>query len=66
MSELEILERKVEKLSADDLRKFRQWFAEFDSRIWDLQIEADSRSGKFDKLISEALAEHTAGKTRPL
>lgn len=64
MSELETLERNIEKLSATDLKEFRAWFAEFDARAWDMQIEADSKGGKLDALVSEALSEHAAGKTR--
>jgi len=60
MSELEKLEEHIE------LKKFRAWFAEFDARVWDAQIEADSKAGKLDALASGALAEHKAGKTREL
>ncbi|HUF21623.1 MAG TPA: hypothetical protein VMP00_12830 [Burkholderiales bacterium] len=66
MSELEKLEERVQKLSPEELRKFRAWFAEFDARIWDAQIQADSRDGKLDSPVSEALAEHRTGKTRQL
>ena len=66
MSELEMLEAHVQKLSPEELKKFRAWFAEFDARIWDVQIEADAKAGKLDGLVAEALAEHRAGKTREL
>jgi hypothetical protein len=66
MSELEKLEEHVQTLSPEELMKFRAWFAEFDARAWDAQIEADSRAGRLDSLVSEALAEHKAGKTREL
>ena len=66
MSELEKLEEHVQSLSPEELKQFRAWFAEFDARAWDEQIEADSRAGKLDALVSEALAEHKAGKTREL
>ncbi len=64
MTNLEKLERHVRGLTAEELRKFREWFAEFDARAWDEQIEADSKAGKLDALASEALAEHSAGRTR--
>ncbi|MGH8521983.1 MAG: hypothetical protein ACREU9_11315, partial [Gammaproteobacteria bacterium] len=64
LSELETLEKNIERLSPDDLKKFRAWFAEFDARVWDAQIEADSKVGKLDSLVAEALAEHAAGKSR--
>jgi hypothetical protein len=66
VSELEALERNVANLSADALKKFRTWFAEFDAQMWDSQIESDSRNGKLDALVSEALAEHRAGNSREL
>jgi hypothetical protein len=66
MSELEKLEEHIERLSPEELKEFRAWFAEFDARVWDAQIEADSKAGKFDALAAEALAEHKAGKTRDL
>ncbi len=66
MSELEKLEEHIQSLSPEELKKFRAWFAEFDARAWDAQIETDSRAGKLDSLVSEALAEYKAGKTREL
>lgn len=64
MSELDRLEERIEKLSPEELKRFRAWFAEFDARVWDAQIEADSKAGRLDALVAEALAEHKAGKTR--
>lgn len=66
MSELEKLAERIEKLSPEELKKFRAWFAEFDARLWDAQIEADAKTGKLDGLVAEALAEYKAGKTREL
>lgn len=64
MSELEKLEERIRHLSAEELRKFREWFAEFDARAWDKEIEADAKAGKLDKLVSEALSEHKSGRPR--
>jgi hypothetical protein len=66
MTNLEKLEKHVRDLSPEELRSFRAWFAEFDARAWDEQIEADIETGKLDSLVSEAKAEHKAGKTREL
>jgi hypothetical protein len=65
MTNLEKLEKHVRALTPEELRKFREWFAEFDARAWDAQIEADSKAGKLDAL-SGRQAEHRAGKTREL
>ncbi|NCP34178.1 MAG: hypothetical protein GW867_29605 [Armatimonadetes bacterium] len=56
----------VSGLSASELRKFRQWFDEFDARAWDRQIERDARSGKLDALAAQALVDFHAGKCREL
>lgn len=66
MSEVEQIEIRIKNLSPDELSKLRAWFAEFDAQTWDRQLEADSGAGKLDRLIEESLAEHTAGKSRPL
>ena len=44
MSDVEQVERQIEKLSAVELAKFRAWFLEFDARVWDAQIESDLKA----------------------
>jgi len=66
MSEVEQLEEQIERLSPQDLAAFRAWFAEFDARMWDQQIEADAKSGRLKPLIDKALADYKAGKVREL
>lgn len=66
MTELEKLEDRIRHLSAEELRKFRAWFAEFDARVWDEQIESDAKAGKLDELVSEARSEYQSGKRREL
>ena len=66
MSEVELLEQRIENLSPQELAKLRAWFVEFDARVWDEQIEADAKVGKLDGLIAEALADYKAGKAREL
>ena len=66
MSELEDLERRIRKLSPEDLAKFRAWFAEFDHALWDRQIESDAKSGKLGRLVNEALADYKAGKAKKI
>lgn len=62
MSTAESLEQSVATLTPADLAEFRRWFAAFDAKAWDAQIEADAVDGKLDSLAAEALAEHHAGK----
>lgn len=66
MSEVEQLEKQVEKLSAEDLARFRAWFLEFDARVWDAQIESDLKAGRLKGIVAEALADYKAGKAREL
>lgn len=66
MSELEIIESKVERLDAKSFAAFRAWFIEYEHARWDKQLEADSNAGKLDSLISEAVAEYKAGQSTPL
>ncbi len=66
MSELEIIESKVERLDAKSFAAFRAWFIEYEHARWDKQIEEDSKVGKLDSLVSEAVAEYNAGKSTPL
>lgn len=66
MTRLEKIERDIETLGAEELARFRAWFAAYDAANWDAQIEADAQSGKLDALGEKALADHRAGRTRPL
>lgn len=60
MSRVENLEEQVKELNAEELRAFREWFAEFDADAWDRQIESDARSGKLDELAARALRDYKA------
>lgn len=66
MSKVEDIELEIQRLTPPELEAFRRWFREYDSDEWDRQIEADIRQGKFDKLAEEALAAHSAGKSKEL
>lgn len=66
MTNVKRLEREVAELSEAELADFRRWFAEFDAAAWDDQLEAEARSGALDRLADEAMADHKAGRTRPL
>ena len=66
MSKVETLEREIEKLSAEELAAFREWFANYDADAWDRQMEADVKAGKLDRLAAEALAEHKRGETKAI
>jgi succinate dehydrogenase flavin-adding protein (antitoxin of CptAB toxin-antitoxin module) len=63
MTKIEVIEKQIQELSAEELEQFRQWFAEFDSELWDQQIESDVKGGKLDALAKRALKKHSVGKT---
>ena len=62
---LKDLERDIAALSDEELSEFRRWYAGFDARAWDRELEADVRAGALDRLADEALADHRAGRSRP-
>lgn len=66
MTKLERIEQDISSLSEEELHKFRVWFAGFESDLWDRQFETDVLAGKLDSFAEEALAEHRAGRTKPL
>jgi hypothetical protein len=66
MSKVENIEQEVRDLTPSELAAFRQWFLEFDAKVWDRQIEEDIREGRLDKIADEALASHRAGKSKEL
>ncbi|MEQ1614116.1 MAG: hypothetical protein ABL904_15325 [Hyphomicrobiaceae bacterium] len=66
MTKLEEIETAITKLPPDEVAKLRAWFEEFASQQWDAQIERDAKAGKLDGLAAKALADHKAGRSRPL
>lgn len=65
-SNLDEIEHAVSGLSPADLSRFREWFFEFDAEVWDRQFEKDVAAGRLDALADEALADLSAGRTKPL
>jgi len=63
---IENIEKEIAQLPQDQLRKFRVWYEQFDSDVWDKQIEADAASGKLDNLAETAIADHKAGESKKL
>jgi hypothetical protein len=63
MPNVEGLKKEVQKLNRAELARFRDWFLEYDSDRWDVEMEEDVEAGKLDGLAEEALAEYRAGKT---
>lgn len=66
MGKVEKLESEIRTLSPEELAAFRKWFREFDADVWDREIEADARAGRFDALAEAALKAHRAGRSSPV
>lgn len=66
MRKIEHIEQQIRELSAQEFSELRDWVLDQDWKSWDAQIEADTRSGKLDKLVAEADAGYSTGRTRPL
>jgi hypothetical protein len=66
MSKIELIERDIEQLDDKSFASFREWFLAYENARWDRQITEDSKSGKLDSLVEEALAADRAGKSTPL
>ena len=66
MSNVEAIKSAIEALPESDYIKLRQWFNEKDWEKWDKQIEEDSKSGKLDFLIADALKEKGKGTLKEL
>ena len=66
MPNVEEILSSIESLSKEDFARLREWFYERDWERWDKEIESDSRSGKLDFLVKEALSEKEDGKLKEL
>ena len=63
---VEELKQAITSLPDTEYTKLRNWFAERDWEKWEQKIEADSKSGKLDFLIEEALAEKSKDNLKDL
>jgi hypothetical protein len=66
MKKIEEIEEDIEKLSKNELKAFRRWFIDFDTQLWDNQIQEDADKGKLNNLANEAIKEFREGKAKEL
>ena len=66
MTTVQEIEDAIEHLPCDQFSEIRDWIVEKDWEKWDAQIESDSKAGKLDFLVDEALKDAESGDTRPL
>ncbi|HUQ70994.1 MAG TPA: hypothetical protein VM165_15815 [Planctomycetaceae bacterium] len=66
MTSVEAITAAIAELPPDQVAQIRDWLNEQAEAAWDAQIERDEKAGRLDALADRALAEHRAGRTRPL
>ena len=66
MSALKEIEKEILTLPKKDFFILRKWFYNRDLEEWDKQIENDSKTGKLDFLIQEALSEKNSNQLKSL
>lgn len=66
MTRLDRIEKEIAELSAREFEDFRAWFEAFDAKRWDREFEHYVESGALDALADKAIAEHRAGRSKPL
>jgi hypothetical protein len=66
MTQVEHLEQQILLLYPDEYAQLREWLMDADGAEWDRQIARDAANGKLERLITQGLADHAAGKSRPL
>jgi len=66
MGKIDQLKIEIEQLPEQEFSELVRWLSEKDWTRWDLEIEADSRSGKLDFLVLEAADAKSKGKLSDL
>jgi len=66
MNTVEAITAAIAKLPPEQVAQILAWLNERAEADWDAQIEQDEQAGRLDALAERALAEHRAGRTRPL
>lgn len=62
MGRVEKIQAEIESLPQEEYVRLREWFTERDWDAWDKEIEADSRAGRLDFFVKEALDEKADGR----
>ena len=56
----------IKQLPKDEIRDLSKWLQEYLDEEWDLQIKADFRTGKLDRLIANAESDIANNNVRNL
>jgi hypothetical protein len=60
------IERAIDALTPEQREELCQWIDEHYPQQVDAQLKAGIEAGYFDERINRAIADHKAGRTRPL
>ncbi len=60
------IETAIIELPANEVKALLSWLTEYNSKLWDAQIEEDLDSGRFDSILAEVDKEYDSGLARPL
>lgn len=66
MDTIQEIQTAVSELSPEELSVFRAWFAEFDAKVWDQELEQDVAAGRLEALAEEALRDLREGRCTDL
>ena len=59
---VEEIKAAIEALPGEKFVEIRKWVAERDWKMWDQEVQADSKAGKLDFLVKEAFHEKHQGR----
>ena len=60
------IQKAILDLPKSEYQQLKRWLDELDWEEWDREIEADSRDGKLDFLVAEAMEAKENGSLRDL
>ena len=66
MRKVEHIEQQIRELSSAEFAELRDWVLSQDWAVWDSKIDRDAKSGKLDRLVSEAREEYESGKAKEI
>jgi hypothetical protein len=66
MSKVEQLKNEIEQLPKKEFTELCRWVSDRDWASWDNELAADSKAGKLDFLVREALDAKAKGKLKDL
>ena len=66
MTMLMQIEDEIKSLPRQEFGKLRDWFQKYENKVWDKQIEDDSKRGKLDNIAESAINDFKNKKYKAL